>query len=123
MKEYIPLFNKQFAKQPESNISLFKKLDKDFDYECKFALKSERSINNNYTIRYKGRLFQIKDTFSVRRKQKVLIKESIYGPIRVFYKDKELQIEEVNKEEISSICKTSSNPFFTSSFEQGEKKI
>ncbi len=103
LKEYIPLFNKQFAKPSKSNISLFKKLDKDFNYEWEFALESQRNINNDYTIRYKGRLFQIKDVFSVRRKQKVLIKESIYGPIRVFYKDRELQIEEVNKKETSSI--------------------
>ncbi|WP_051904429.1 ISNCY family transposase [Hippea jasoniae] len=123
LKEYIPLFNKQFAKQPKSNISLFKKLDKDFDYEWEFALESQRNINNDYTIRYKGRLFQIKDVFSVRRKQKVLIKESIYGPIRVFYKDRELQIEEVNKKETSSICKISLNhSFISSSFEQKEKE-
>ena len=123
LKEYIPLFNKQFAKPSKSNISLFKKLDKDFNYEWEFALESQRNINNDYTIRYRGRFFQIKGTFSVRRKQKVLIKESIYGPIRVFYKDRELQIEEVNKKETSFVCQTFLNhSFISSSFEQRKKE-
>jgi len=106
LEEYLPIFNKRFTKTPKSNLSYFRSLDKDFDYEWEFALESIRTVNNDHTIRFKGRLLQIKDIYSVRRKQKVLIKESIYGNIRVFYKDKELKIKEIEKEAKTETNKT-----------------
>ncbi|WP_022671336.1 hypothetical protein [Hippea alviniae] len=106
LEEYLPIFNKRFAKPPKSNLSYFKPLSKDFDYEWEFALESTRTINNNYTIKYNSKLFQIEDIHSVRRKQKVLIKESIHKNIRVFYKEKELKIREIEKDKKIEKSKT-----------------
>ena len=95
LEEYLPIFNKQFAKQPKSNISVFNKLSKNFDYEWSFALEESRVVENDYTIRYKGCIYQINDTLSILRKRRILIRESIYGAIKMFYKGKELSVRKI----------------------------
>lgn len=95
LEEYLPVFNKQFAKTPKSNISVFRKLSKDFDYEWSFALEYTRTVGNDYTIRYKGNMYQIENTSSLLRKRKVTVKETISGKIKMFYKGEELKLRKI----------------------------
>ena len=54
-----------------------------------------RTVGNDYTIRYKGNMYQIENTSSLLRKRKVTVKETISGKIKMFYKGEELKLRKI----------------------------
>ena len=57
--EYLKEHNKRFSIKPEQKGSAFIKVPKTVDLERIFCFKHERTVNNDNTISFKNRLFQI----------------------------------------------------------------
>jgi len=101
----------------------FRKLSKDFDYEWSFALEYTRTVGNDYTIRYKGNMYQIENTSSLLRKRKVTVKENISGKIKMFYKGEELRLRKIETgNEVKTEEKTETEERTQKKEKQGKEK-
>jgi hypothetical protein len=64
-----------------------------------FCLHDQRVIQNDYTIVYKKRIFQLTDTRSIRYKPKdtVLVKETFNGIIAISLRGCSIEYKEIEK--------------------------
>ena len=80
-EEFIPKYNQKFAVLPQKKGNLHKplnKFEKD-NLDKIFSIQDTRTINNDFTIRFKGKWYQLLETQPtlVCRKDKVLIEERL----------------------------------------------
>ena len=91
---FIPKFNQKFAVLPQKKGNLHRKLTKieEKNLDKIFSIQNTRIVNNDFTVRYKGKWFQLSQTQPtlVLRKDKVLIEERINGEIFISLRDKYL---------------------------------
>ncbi|MDO9028006.1 MAG: ISNCY family transposase [Candidatus Roizmanbacteria bacterium] len=100
MKEkFIPWYNSRYAVIPKSETDCHRKLDASTTLKLKsiFAKHYVRGINNDYTIQYKTRWYQLKQIqpLTVYKKDKVLIEERLDNTIKIKYKDRYLNFFEL----------------------------
>jgi hypothetical protein len=98
-KEFIPKFNQRFAVLPEKKGDLHRglsKIDKK-NLEKIFSIQDFRLVNNDFTVRYKAKWFQLSKTQPtlVLRKDKVLIEERIDEEIFISLRGKYLDYIEL----------------------------
>lgn len=98
-KIFLPKFNQKFGVRPQKRGNLHRKLTK---YELEnldkiFSIQNTRFVNNDFTIRYQGRWFQLLETqpVLVRKKEKVLVEERISGEIFISLREKYLNFKEL----------------------------
>jgi len=96
---FIPKFSQKFGVKPQKRGNLHRKLTK---YELEnldriFSIQNQRFVNNDFTIRYQGRWFQLLESqlLLVRKKEKVLIEERITGEIFISLRGKYLNFIEL----------------------------
>lgn len=93
-KEFIPKFNQKFAVIPQKKGNLHKPLNRfERDNLDKiFSIQDTRTVNNDFTIRFKGKWHQLLETQPtlVLRKDEVLIEERINGSMFISLKNKYL---------------------------------
>ncbi len=84
---FIPKFNKQFAVIPKKKNDLHKKLtnNKKNELDKILSIQSERTINNDYTVRFKNNHYQLTETqpTTVYKKDKIIIEEHLNGEIKI----------------------------------------
>ncbi|MBU2540117.1 ISNCY family transposase [Patescibacteria group bacterium] len=84
---FIPKFSKQFAVLPKKKSDLHQILDAEKMKELDkiLSVQSERKINNDYTIRFKGNYYQLEETqpTTVYKKEKITIEEHLSGEIKI----------------------------------------
>jgi hypothetical protein len=104
---FIPKFNKQFAVVPKKSADLHRKLDerKIKELDKIFSVQFERTINNDYTIRFKSNYYQLTEVqpTTVYKKDKVIIEEHLSGEVKIALRDKYLdyfKLPEKPKKEI-----------------------
>jgi len=99
LKEYIPKFNKQFSVAPRSNNNLHKTLNKELKEKLPqiFSIQSPRKVNNDYTVMFKNRFFQLAEIqpTTVYKKDAVIIEEHLNGEIKINRKDHYLNYQEL----------------------------
>jgi transposase len=79
---YLPRYNRKFARKPEKEENLhIDPLGADLD--AILCIKTERTIRNDNTISYDGKLYQIKDRTSSK---KVVVQERIDTTLRIMLK-------------------------------------
>lgn len=91
---FIPKFNQKFAVLPAKKKNLHKpltKIDK-INLDKIFSEQNIRTVNNDFTIRFKGQWFQLaeKQATLVLRRSKVSIEERLTGQLFISLKDKYL---------------------------------
>lgn len=91
---FIEKFNKKFSVAPQKKGDLHRPLT---EYEKNnldkiFSVKSFRIVNNDFTIRFEGKWYQLEQSqpVLVRQKEKVEIQEHISGKMFICLKDKNL---------------------------------
>src|SRR3989339_204295 len=86
-KIFIPKFNSQFAVIPKKKNDLHQKLNNDEKENLNsiMSIQSERTINNDYTVRFKNNYYQLTETqpATVYKKDKVIIEEHLNGEIKI----------------------------------------
>lgn len=91
---FIPKFNKQFAVITKKKANLHKRLNEKQVNELDriLSIQSERTINNDYTIRFKNNYYQLKEiqTTTVYKKDKVVIEEHLNEEIKISIRNKYL---------------------------------
>jgi len=98
---FVPKFSQKFGAKPQKRGNLHRKLTK---YELEnldriFSLQHSRFVNNDFTVRYQGRWFQLLETQPclVRKRERVLIEERINGDIFISLRGKYLNYKELPK--------------------------
>lgn len=96
---FIPRFNKKFAVIPRKDGDLHRKLQPE---EIKnlgsiFSVKNIRVVNNDYTIQFKNKFFQLKQIqpVTIMQRQAVQVEEWLSGEIKIKFKDKYLNYFEL----------------------------
>jgi len=99
-EEFIPEFNKRFPIEAANDIDLHKELTeeetKEFDWI--FSKHKTRVINNDYTIIYKNRYYQLYQWIPrIYPKLKVNIEEQYSGKKRITYRGKEIEFKQIEE--------------------------
>ena len=104
---FIPKFNKKFAVVPKKESDLHRKLDDKKIKELNgiLSIQSERTINNDYTVRFKDNYYQLEEIqpTTVYKRSKVIIEERLSGELKISVRDRYLnyfQLPERPKKEI-----------------------
>lgn len=99
LKKYLPKFNKQFGKEAKEKSSYFKTVPRDFDYKWTFSVRDQRTISNDFTIRWKNRLFLVKNQTLTLKKQKIQIKQALTGELKFETKHKIIDVKEITEKD------------------------
>jgi len=87
LKEYIPKFNAKFAVVPSKKANLHKKVNERLEERLSqiFSIQDERKVNNDYTIMFKKRYFQLdqEQPTTVYKKDTVIIEEHPDNTIKI----------------------------------------
>ena len=91
LKEYIPKFNAQFAVVPNRRANLHKEVMETIRVKLPqiFSIQDTRKVNNDYTVRFKTKYFQLdrEQPTTVYKKDTVLIEEHLNGEIKINLKE------------------------------------
>lgn len=95
--EFLDELNARFAVAPSRATSFVRLLPDDRELEDLLCLEETRQVQNDWTITYGPRVFQILEPASViAPRQKVLVRQRLDGDIRIVKGDRELRFEDVS---------------------------
>jgi len=84
---FIPKFNRQFAVAPKKENDLHRRLDnrKTNELDKILSIQSERTVGNDYAVRFKNNYYQLNKTqpTTVFKKDAVIIEERLTGDIKI----------------------------------------
>lgn len=89
-EEFVPDFNKRFAVNPRSKANLHRKSDMDLGRV--FSIKKERTIGNDYVIRFENKYYQLSEVqpVTVYKKSRVVVETRLDQSVKIRLRDKEL---------------------------------
>lgn len=97
--KFVPWFNSRYSVIPKSNNNCHRDLDVSTTMKLKsiFAKHYVRGINNDFTVQYKTKWYQLKQIqpLTVYKTDKVLIEERLNNTIEIKYKDRYLNFFEL----------------------------
>ena len=91
---YLSVFAKQFGIPPAKEGDLHRPLPKGVDLDRILCVKTERALNNDFTVTHEKKLYQILDNV---RTKKVMVEERIDGSMVMRYKETVLKFKEITK--------------------------
>jgi len=87
---YLPVYNRRFTVSPKKQENLHRPVNVELD--TILCIKTERTLKNDHTIKYNGKLYQIKDQI---RAKKVMVEELIDGRMKIRHKGVPLSFHEI----------------------------
>jgi transposase len=98
-KIFIPKFNEKFSVVPKKLDNLHTPLTENESARINniFSIQSYRNVNNDFTIRFKGKWFQLKEQQPtlILRKDQILVEEHLDGSIHLNLRGKYLEYTEL----------------------------
>jgi hypothetical protein len=91
-------FNRRFAKEPKRRANLHRRVNfQKENLEQILSRQEKRFVNNDYTIWYKRKLFQLEkiQPTTVLRKDKLIIEERMNGEIKIRLRNKYLNFHQI----------------------------
>jgi hypothetical protein len=94
---YIPDHNKRFAvaAREEWDGHLSFGLDEQKRYERYFASEEGRTIKNDWTVEYRGKVYQIKKWESLYDGKKVVVRETVSGLVEIYSGKYRLRLQSI----------------------------
>jgi len=91
--------NDRFAREPKSDVDLHRPVPEGLDLRSVFCFEEERGVDNDWTVRWNNRIFQITKANKTlpRARQKVTVQEWLDDSIHLVYRGKELRYRELDK--------------------------
>lgn len=106
LETYLPKYISKFSVPAKSPEDLHRKIPKTLDLNWVFAFRDERTISNDFTVRWHNRFFSLtKPTVTLKRK-KIIVAENLKGQIRICYKDRILTFKEITANTLEQVRKT-----------------
>jgi hypothetical protein len=98
-EEFVPEYNRRFAVVPEKKTDLHRPLSKEMKKRLPhiFSVQQERKVQNDFTILFKGRFFQLEETqpTTVYKKDTVTVEEHLDDSLHISFKDHILNYREL----------------------------
>ncbi|MDP3049631.1 MAG: ISNCY family transposase [Thermodesulfovibrionales bacterium] len=91
---YLPLYNKKFAVNAKEEEDIHRGIPKGMNLDRILCIKTERTLRNDFTIAYSGKLYQIQDKIKA---EKVVIEERINGTMAITHNDTVLKFKEITE--------------------------
>ncbi|MCJ7804716.1 ISNCY family transposase [Patescibacteria group bacterium] len=106
-EEFLPKFNQRFQKQAKKKADFHQPLTVKDNLAKSFSIKSERLINNDFTISFKNHWYQLeaRQPKLILPRSKVIIEERLDDNLIIEQDDKCLNFKEINKEKTKPISK------------------
>jgi hypothetical protein len=92
LKGYLPVYNKKFQVEAATKTNVHLKLPRGFDLDEYLCVKNERTIRNDNTIAYKGKLYQVE---GIVRTKKVSVEERVNGSLLIRSRRGSLHYKEI----------------------------
>jgi transposase len=90
--KYLPTYNRKFKEKPVSETDVHQSALSTKELDKIFCIRDERTLRNDFTIPYNGKLYQIKDAVKT---QKVAVEERIDGSLHITHRGLELRYREI----------------------------
>ncbi len=94
LRWYLPRHNKRFKVSPASKADMHVKLPRNFNLDKHLCVKTTRTVRNDNTIAYNGKLYQIEEEVSTR---KVTVQERLNGSMHIVVDSKSLKHKEITE--------------------------
>ena len=96
MSGFVDEMNEKFAIDPRSDHDYHRPVPKNLDLRNVFCWETPRTVGNDWVVRHENRYFQILrgNRPLPRAREHVLLREWIDHSIHIFYKEKEMKVEE-----------------------------
>jgi transposase len=94
LAEYLPRYNRKFEVKPKEKADLHRKIPKGLNLDGILCIKEERMLRNDFTISYKGKLYQIKESIKA---EKVTVQERINGKMLITNNGASLEFKEITE--------------------------
>ena len=93
-KEYLPWWNQTLTVEPADAADAHRPLGKESDLAAILSHVEQRQVTNDYTLRYRGKMFQIarQDIRVGLRKAMVRVEERLDGTIAVCFQDRYVRV-------------------------------
>ena len=91
---YHPIYNTKFKVQPVSEVDLHRPAPSMRELDRIFCIREERTLRNDFTIAYNGKLYQIKDAI---RTKKVTVEERMDGSLHITHRSINLRYREIKR--------------------------
>lgn len=95
LETYLPKYNNRFRKQPRVKADLHRPALHTRELDRILCIKEERTVKNDFTIAYNGKLYQIEQ---VTRAKKVIVEERLDGILHITYKGQDLRYREITEQ-------------------------
>ena len=92
LTRYLPIYNRRFAVPPLKAHNLHRPLQRDLDLNSILCIKIKRTLRNDFTVAYRGKLYQVEEKTRV---SKVTIREQIDGSMKMTYRNRALRFKEI----------------------------
>lgn len=97
---FLPDLNRRFGKQPACDTDLHRS-SADLDLDAIFSWEVTRTVNNDWTVRYENRYYQLKGLSGSLPpiKTRVIVQQRMDGAIHIYYRGRELSFQEIQHRE------------------------
>ncbi|MBN2753547.1 MAG: hypothetical protein JXR81_01640, partial [Candidatus Goldbacteria bacterium] len=92
---YLPKHNRKFCVKPINEEDTHMELRPEQDLNKILVIKTERTVRNDYTMAYEGKLYQLKTDLALKGR-KVLICEALNGKMFIEYKGSRIAYSEIH---------------------------
>ena len=106
LQTYLPKYILKFSIPAKSHKNLHRKIPKTLDLNWVFAFRDERTISNDFTVRWNNRFFLLKKPTRTLKRKKCMVIENLKGQIRICYKNRILEFKEITENTLEQIRKT-----------------
>ena len=106
LQTYFPKYISRFSVPAKSPKNLHRNIPKNLDLNWVFAFRDERTISNDFTVRWNNRFFLLRKPTKILKRKRCMVIENLKGQIRICYKDKILDFKEITEKTLEQIRKT-----------------
>ena len=101
--KYHPIYNAKFKVKPVSDVDVHQPTLSIRELNRIFCIREDRTLRNDFTIAYNGKLYQIKDAIKT---QKVAVEERLDGSLHITHRGLDLSYREIKGRPIKENLKT-----------------
>ena len=96
-EKFLPTYNKKFSKQSLNEEDFHRKINKKVKLEEVFCYHHVRVVQNDWSIQYKKRKFQLssKQPCAIQPRRKVIISEQLDCKTHIIYNDEKMNFKEI----------------------------
>jgi len=92
--KYLPTHNRKFNVEPVSEVDVHQPAPSMRELDKIFCIREERTLRNDFTIFYNGKLYQIKDAIQTK---KVTVEERMDGSLHITHRSINLRYREIKR--------------------------